>query len=81
MREMAEILRPASGRPRTYAREIGAWAAGASAMSEDDFIQTFGRFLAELPADAWPERGFACTAVDIADRRVSGCGTRPPAWA
>jgi len=66
MRKMAEA---ASGlRPAQEVRaEIGAWALQQSPMSEADFIQSFGRFLAELPADAWPQKGYACTAVDAAD--------------
>jgi NTE family protein len=66
MRKMAEA---ASGkRPAQEVRaEIGAWAIEQSPMSEEDFIQSFGRFLAELPADAWPKKGYACTAVDAAD--------------
>ena len=66
MRKMAEA---ASGeRPAQEVRaEIGAWAIEQSPMSEDDFIQSFGRFLAELPSDAWPQKGYACTAVDAAD--------------
>ena len=63
MRKMAEA---ASGvRPAQEVRaEIGAWALEQSPMSEDAFIQSFGRFLAELPADAWPRKGYACTADD-----------------
>ena len=66
MRKMAEA---ASGqRPAQAVRaELGAWAADASPMSEDAFIQSFGRFLSGLPEDAWPDKGYACTAVDIAD--------------
>ena len=66
MRKMAEA---ASGvRPAQEVRaEIGAWALEQSPMSEDAFIQSFGRFLAELPADAWPAKGYACTAVDAED--------------
>ena len=33
-------------------------------VSEDAFIESFGRSFSTLPPDAWPERGFACTAVD-----------------
>jgi NTE family protein len=63
-KKMAEA---ASGhRPAEEVRaELGAWAAEASKMSEDAFIQSFGRFLAGLPDDAWPTKGYACTAVDI----------------
>lgn len=66
MRKMAEA---ASGvRPAQEVRaEIGAWALEQSPMSEDAFIQSFGRFLTELPADAWPQKGYACTAVDAVD--------------
>jgi NTE family protein len=63
-KKMAEA---ASGqRPAEEVRaELGAWAAEASKMSEDAFVQSFGRFLAGLPDDAWPTKGYACTAVDI----------------
>jgi len=66
MRKMAEA---ASGvRPAQEVRaEIGAWALQHNPMSEDAFIQSFGRFLAELPANAWPRKGYACTAVDAVD--------------
>jgi NTE family protein len=66
LRKMAEA---ASGkRPAQEVRaELGAWAADASPMSEEAFIQSFGRFLSGLPQDAWPQKGYACTAVDIAD--------------
>lgn len=44
--------------------ELGAWALRAKTVSESTFIASFGRFLRALPADAWPERPYACTAVD-----------------
>jgi NTE family protein len=44
--------------------EIGALALAAQTVSEEDFIRSFGRSLSELPDHAWPDRGFACTAVD-----------------
>ncbi len=50
--------------PAEVRAEIGAFALGAPTMSEDEFIATFGRSFASQPVDAWPERGFACTAVD-----------------
>jgi NTE family protein len=50
--------------PAEVRAEIGAWALAASTMDEAAFIESFGRSFASLPADAWPERGFACTAVD-----------------
>ena len=66
MRKMAEAN--SGRRPAQEVRaEIGAWALEQSTMSEDDFIRSFGRFLSELPPDAWPEKGYACTAVDALD--------------
>jgi len=50
--------------PAEVRAEIGAWALAAQTPSEEAFIESFGRSFATLPADAWPERGFACTAVD-----------------
>jgi NTE family protein len=44
--------------------EIGAFALAAQTIDEDAFIASFGRSFSTLPVDAWPERGFACTAVD-----------------
>ncbi|MET0275042.1 MAG: patatin-like phospholipase family protein, partial [Phenylobacterium sp.] len=34
---------------------------------EDAFLQTFGRSFAGLPEFAWPDRDFACTAIDAED--------------
>ncbi len=50
--------------PEAVRREIGQFALGAETMDEMAFIATFGRSFASLPQDAWPERGYACTAVD-----------------
>ncbi len=50
--------------PAEVRAEIGAWALSQPTMDEDAFIQSFGRSFANLPPDAWPERGYACTAVD-----------------
>lgn len=50
--------------PAEVRAEIGQWALAAETMSEDDFIASFGRSFASLPAGCWPERGYACTAVD-----------------
>jgi NTE family protein len=50
--------------PAEVRAEIGAFALSAPTMSEDEFIATFGRSFASQPVDAWPQRGFACTAVD-----------------
>jgi NTE family protein len=46
--------------------ELGAFALEAQTIDEDAFIRSFGKSFAGLPEDAWPQRGFACTAVDTA---------------
>jgi NTE family protein len=52
-------------RPANEVRaEIGKWALEAKTISEDMFIAGFGRSFSELADDAWPERNYACTAVD-----------------
>lgn len=50
--------------PAEVRAEIGAFALGAQTMDEDAFLESFGRSFSSLPVDAWPDRGFACTAVD-----------------
>lgn len=50
--------------PQEVRAEIGAFALAAQTPDEDTFIQSFGRSFAGLPDDAWPERGYACSAVD-----------------
>jgi NTE family protein len=50
--------------PQLVRREIGQFALEAQTMDEESFIKSFGRQLSEAQADAWPERGYACTAVD-----------------
>lgn len=50
--------------PDEVRRDIGAFALAAETMDEDAFIASFGKSFASLPDDAWPERGYACTAVD-----------------
>lgn len=62
MGEAASSLR----NPAEVRAEIGAWALAQPTMDEDAFIASFGRGFAGLPADYWPERGYACTAVDAA---------------
>lgn len=47
--------------------EIGAWALTAKTITEEDFIASFGGWFSRLPETAWPERNYACTAVDAAD--------------
>jgi NTE family protein len=53
--------------PTEVRREIGAYALDAQTMGEDAFIASFGRSFANLPRFAWPEKDFACTAVDAED--------------
>ena len=60
MAEAASGKRPA----REVRAEIGKWALEAKTMSEEAFIAGFGRSFNELSDDAWPERNYACTAVD-----------------
>ena len=50
--------------PVEVRREIGAFALEAQTVDEETFIRGFGRQLSEAQANAWPQRGFACTAVD-----------------
>ena len=50
--------------PVEVRQEIGAFALAAPAMTEEAFLETFGKSFSTLATDAWPERGFACTAVD-----------------
>ena len=50
--------------PVAVRRDIGAFALAADTPDEATFIASFGRSFASLPDDAWPERGYACTAVD-----------------
>jgi NTE family protein len=45
-------------------REIGAWALQTSVVSEEEYVARFAASLAGLPEAIWPERKFACTAVD-----------------
>lgn len=47
--------------------ELAHWATHAKTISEQQFIDSFGAFLRALPEDVWPERSYACTAVDTAN--------------
>ena len=61
------ILAQDAGRdPTDVFVELGALALAAATSSEDEFIASFGGTFGRLAPDAWPERGFACTAVDTA---------------
>jgi len=50
--------------PAEVRAEIGAFALAAQTMGEEAFIESFGRSFSSLPVDTWPDRAFACTAVD-----------------
>jgi NTE family protein len=53
--------------PEQVRTELGAWALQADTMNEDAFISSFGHAIRDFPEGSWPERAFACTAVDTAD--------------
>jgi NTE family protein len=63
MQEAVSGARPA----KEVRAEIGAWALAAKTISEEDFIASFGTWLSKLPENAWPERPYACTAIDAMD--------------
>jgi len=50
--------------PQAARREIGKFALAAETMPEEAFIESFGRQLSHGQAGAWPQRNFACSAVD-----------------
>ena len=65
--KLMELMGEAQGglrNPAEVRAEIGAFALAAQTPDEEAFIESFGRSFSTLPVDAWPERGFACTAVD-----------------
>jgi NTE family protein len=56
------------GRPAKEVRaDLGAWALETKTIGEEEFIASLGGWLSKLPENAWPERPYACTAVDAAD--------------
>jgi NTE family protein len=63
LREAVSGVRPA----KEVRAEIGAWALTARTSSEQDFITSLGGWLSGLPENAWPQRPYACTAVDAVD--------------
>lgn len=50
--------------PTEVRQEIGAFALGAKTVDEATFIQSFGRQLSGDQAEGWPQKRYACTAVD-----------------
>lgn len=63
MEKMAEA-QTSPRNPAEVRAEIGRWALAQPTVDEAAFIASFGRSFASLPDEAWPERGYACTAVD-----------------
>jgi NTE family protein len=43
-------------------KELGQFSLNAKTISEEEFIGTFGRMVAEAP---WPSKRYLCTAVDV----------------
>ena len=64
MKLMAEIQN-GSRDPLEVRRDLGAFALSATTPDEETFIASFGRAFSSLPEDAWPQRDYACTAVDV----------------
>jgi NTE family protein len=62
--QLMQAARSGERDPQEARRAIGKFALDAETMEEDAFIRSFGRQLSEGQADAWPQRNFACTAVD-----------------
>jgi NTE family protein len=61
--KMAEAI--SGKRPAREVRvEIGKWALRTETISEEIFIAALGYILNEFVDDHWPDRNFACTAVD-----------------
>ena len=61
--KMAEAI--SGKRPTREVRiEIGKWALRAETISEEMFIAVLGYIFNEFVDDRWPDRNFACTAVD-----------------
>ncbi|MCC7266162.1 MAG: patatin-like phospholipase family protein [Caulobacteraceae bacterium] len=65
-RAPADMSKLATLMAEAVRRELGAWALEAETVSEQAFIESFGSAFSSLPDDYWPERAYACTAVDTA---------------
>jgi NTE family protein len=61
-----EAARNGSSGPE-IARQIAAYAAGASTFPEEQFIARFTPVLGPDSGGAWPSRSFVCTAFDTED--------------
>jgi NTE family protein len=65
---LMELMQQASAgkiAPAELRRKIGEFALAAQTITEEEFLASFGRMLAS--SGAWPERPYACTAVDAVD--------------
>jgi NTE family protein len=51
-------------RARDVRAEVGKWALESSTISEEIFVGVISHLFNELGDDAWPQRNYACTAVD-----------------
>jgi NTE family protein len=61
MQELVSSKRP----PEQVRAEMGAWALTVKTqLSEDAWVANFARM---VPGKAWPNRRYACTAIDTAD--------------
>jgi NTE family protein len=61
--KMAEAL-SGKRRARDVRSEIGKWALESQTISEEMFVALVGQLFDELVHDKWPQRNYACTAVD-----------------
>ena len=62
--KMAEAV-SGKRRARDVRAEIGKWALERQTISEEMLLAVVGHLFDELPDDAWPERNYASTAVDV----------------
>src|SRR5262249_24522884 len=51
-------------RARDVRAEIGKWALESPTISEEMFVGVVSHLFDELGDDEWPQRNYACTAVD-----------------
>ena len=51
-------------RPRDVRAEIGKWALDSATISEEMFLAVVSYLFNEFGDDRWPQRNYACTAID-----------------
>jgi len=59
-----ETARNSGKSPQAVLAGIGAFALQAETIGEQAFIDSFGRAMSSLAPDFWPDRAYACTAID-----------------